>query len=203
MGSSAARRQDRESGTGRAATRARRSKPASRRANRIRRSVRGPRVARRGGFGQVRLSDFPSARALPLFATCREANTKSDEHRLIGLGIGRDCGRAPYGAKPRRTDVRRPASEGPGTRPQVAINGIWYKSARRWTEGPGSRKSRDRTGRSPDTTRHGIPQASARERPIPMFPIFHGIRSDPAGMRSSGAAAGWPCCSAPRRRRPP
>jgi hypothetical protein len=52
--------------------------------------------------------------------------TKSDEHRLIGLGIGRDCGRAPYGAKPRRTDVRRPASEGPGTRPQVAINGIWY-----------------------------------------------------------------------------
>jgi hypothetical protein len=57
------------------------------------------------------------------------ANTKSDEHRLIGLGIGRDCGRAPYGAKPRRTDVRRPASEGPGTRPQVAINGIWYNTS--------------------------------------------------------------------------
>jgi hypothetical protein len=58
----------------------------------------------------------------------RRVNTKSDEHRLIGLGIGRDCGRAPYGAKPRRTDVRRPASEGPGTRPQVAIDGIWYKA---------------------------------------------------------------------------
>jgi hypothetical protein len=50
------------------------------------------------------------------------AYTKSHEHRLMGLGIGR----APNGAKPRRTDVRRPASEGPLRRPTVAINGIWY-----------------------------------------------------------------------------